>query len=266
MKIINAAISVLMLASALCVVSCSDEPEAGTKFKPVKNGQLVQGSVDFEVLSRYEASLEDATYTMNKYEWYEMDELSAGKWEQLNPADFCGSSAMVPSSIVVRDGKAWEPMQMFRSSTGPTAFGTALAAVKKKLDTEYDVYIVTPFSVDTDECTLTLDGRKFKITSADSETLVLSFVSSYYGGRTGNGGHHLDIGFYEKSAPLTFNDGKDLGFDSVGEAYDWLIELFRDTFGEEVNRNDLYAPYIYYDKPYFYLSTLEYEKEMMTRK
>ncbi len=260
MKMIKNAMSVLALVCALFVTSCSDEPASVTKFNPVKKGEMVQGKVDFEVLSRYEAALEDATYTCVDFSLYRKDDLTAGKWE-LDTDEYVGFESSIPTPIVMRDGKVWNPIELFSSSTGPTAFATALSAVNTTLGKEYKVYAVRPFAVNAEDYTLTLDGRKYGILSADDTSLILSYVSKYYGGRTGNGGEDLEVGFYEKSAPLQFNDGKDLGFDSVVEAYDWLIELFRDTFGEKVNLNDIYAPHVYLDNPDFYLERLEQERD-----
>lgn len=265
MQFFKNAISVMMLACALSFTSCSDEPANINNFEPVKNGKIVQGSVDFTVLSRYESALEDATYTQSGYSLYNMDEWSNNKWE-LETEELIGFSCSTPSSIVVREGKVWTPMLLFSSATGPTAFSTAIHAINTKLNTKYYVYVVRPFKVDVENCTLVINRSKFDILTASNDNLVLSYISRYGGGRTGNGGKFLEVGFYEKSDPLALNESKDLGFDSEAEAYDWLIGQFQETFGEKVNLNMLYSPEIILDNPYFYLSSLEAERDRIANK
>lgn len=261
MKTLRTVISVLFFATLLSVTSCSDDP-VPTKHQPVQNGQIVQGKIDFSVFSRFSSALEDATYSKTEGSLYNMDGMTDGKWE--DAGILVGFTSVTPSSIVVRDGKIWKPIHLFSSSFGPTAFSIAINAVNKKLRKEYYAYAARPFDVNVDECTLTIDEIVYGIIEADTDNLILSFVSNYVGGRTGSG-QHLEVARYEKTAPLTFDDGKNLGFDSVVEAYDWLIQLFRDTFGDSVNRNELYAPDIILDEPYFYLSALEAERDKFVK-
>lgn len=265
MKILKTVISVTMLACALSFTSCSDEPADVKSYEPVKNGQIVQGPVDLNALSRYESALEDATYTRSYYSLYRMDEWTNNRWEP-ETDDLIGYYPSTPSSIVVLDGKVWTPIRLSSSACGPSAFSTALGALNTKLETKYYVYVVRPFEVNVEEYTLTLNGSKYDILTAFNDNLVLSSISDYSGGRTGNGGRYLEIGFYEKTEPLSLNESNDLGFDSVTEAYNWMIEQFHENFGEKVNLNKLYYPQIILDNPHFYLSTLEAERDNVANK
>ena len=265
MKILKTVISATVLACVLSFTSCSDEPANVKDYEPVKNGQIVQGQIDFNALSRYELALEDATYTQSSYSLYNMDEWSNDKWE-LETDDLMGYYHSTPSNIVVLEGKVWTPLRHFSSVYGPSAFSNALNALNTKLKTEYYVYVVRPFEVDVEEYTLMINGSKYDILTAFNDNLVLSSISEYLGGRTGNGGQYLEVGFYEKTEPLALNESKDLGFDSVTKAYDWLIGQFHETFGEKVNLNVLYSPQIILDNPYFYLSTLEAERDRIANK
>ncbi len=48
-------------------------------------------------------------------------------------------------------------------------------------------------------------------------------------------------------------------FDSIEEAYAWLIEAFRTHFGEEVNLNDYTGGMAILDRPMFNVGMLEEE-------
>lgn len=268
MKHFKTAISAICLASIVLLGACSDEPGKGDgddtkidmtdKFEPVQEGGVVQGDVDFIVLNRYQSGLENATYAVKSRKLYNKDELTFGKWE-LDTNHYMGRVSILPSSIVVRDGKVWKHVELFSCSTGPSAFGTALFALNTTLKKEYNLYVGRPFSVEGEERTLVLDKFAYGITQADGEVLVLSYELEYFGGRTHNGGWELEFGYYTKTEPLRFDDGKNLRFDSTTEAYDWLIEQFEATFGEVVNLNGIFNAIL--DDPYFHLSTLKAERE-----
>ena len=234
------------------------EPDVEFPLKVVENGCPVQGDVDFDILNQYQGGIEDATYTSADGLLYIKDDLTKGKWE-LDTEVYYGGDSPMPSRIIVKDGTLWEPVMLFSCATGPTAFATALRVVNKVLNRDYKAYVARKFSVDAEKYKLNLGNLSYNVAMADKQTIVLSFESRFENGRTHNGGYFLEFCYYTKTEPLNFDDGNNLHFNSVAEAYDWLIEQFETNLGEQVNLNWLGGAI--YDNPYFYLSTLKAERD-----
>lgn len=258
MKFSHCIIYVFFAISAFCLCSC--EEEIIDSSKAVRNGKLTQGDVNFSLLCDLRDGLEDGTLSKTDFEMYNKDEQTAGKWEFFDYREFLGLEFSTPGKIVISEGKAWEHVQTFSCSEGPTHFAIALNAVNKKLRKNYSAYVSRDFAVDEESKSLSIGETNFGIVAANNKGVILSFVYDYYGGRTHNGGQHLEIATYELSEPLSFGD-ESLRFNTTAEAYDWLIDTFRDTFGEEVDLNKLYAGQVMLDRPIFLLSDLISERD-----
>ncbi len=248
-----------MLASAgIAFCSCQDEPAA--EYNPVQHGSLVQGKVVPASIEPYADGRMDGTFTRRNFTLYDKKAQTGGKWVAQTEL-LIGYSLSVPSRFVFEDGCAWEEIMTFSSSTGPTAFGTALDAVNRKLYKKYTPLIGRKLSFDPVRNTLTVGKTSYRVMAADQKGFVLAFTSDYITSG-GNGGQYLETGSYEPAAQVNFDGESYLRFDSETEAYDWLIDLFRDTFGEEVNLNTLYNGVIL-DNPYFNISALESERDRL---
>lgn len=260
MKYLKLLGSAVIFSTALCFSSCSDEsaPDSNKAASYVKNGEICYGTLDYVTISRYSDGLENATYTATDYALFYMDKTTDGKWEKITEI-LCGYESHTPGRVIINDGKLWTPMSVFSLSSGPTRFATALWAVNLKTKSNYSVYITRPFELDTEERILTINDKKFGVIAADKEELTLSYESGYITGGTNETGKWLDVTSYKLSEPLVFNEGKDLAFDSDKEAYDWLIEIFEEVFGESVDLNSLQKNIIF-DNPYLYLSELKEER------
>lgn len=269
MKIPRVIFSFVIAASGMMLASCSEDvpeiaspeeqseeqpqPEAITYFEPC--------SVDLSFLKECIADKTDATFGLKDFSVYHKDELSQGKWELQK--DLIGAWATTPSTIIIKNGKLLQIECGLDYSDGrPSDFTRALAAINTKLKTKYSPYSVCNFSIDAENGTMALNGRIYNIVGAANDSFMLGFTGEFKGGRTHNGGRFLDVTTYELCDPIDFNDGSHIAFESTAEAYDWLIALFSKTFGTMVNLNNLYAPNIIYDNPYFYLSELENEKKI----
>lgn len=242
---------------AMLISSCNDEPEAALIHNPVQNGEIINGPVDFSCLNQLTSGKKEIVFAVCENTIYRKNSLNDGKWTIVED-QLIGYQTPTPLMLVIQDGKIYKRLRELQLSYIPgSAFATALGAVNKKLHKEYDVFASWPYSIDEREHTFSIGGTEYGILAADSKNLMLSFLSNYTSS-TGDG-QILHISTYRPAADLKVGKGDNLAFDSVVEAYDWLIETFRNTFGEKVDLNKLYP--VILDQPYFYLSGLEKERE-----
>lgn len=261
---------VLAIAATICAgvfSACSDEPEAGQTAKNdpagfVQDGGIVTGKINLDALSRHTSGLKDATYTLENFETFNMDDYTNGLWEKKDLRLYDGWEMPMPRRIAVIAGEYWEPIRTFSLSTGPTRFGIALDLIERVEHKDYSIYIKKKMATDDVDKTLTIGHRKYGILYADDEALVLSYEYPYYGGRTHNGGLEMIVTSYSLSDPLQF-EGTVMDFDSETAAYDWIIEVFRNKFGESVNRNDYYNGVAILDYPMFYLEEIIAERDLL---
>lgn len=252
----------------------ADEPEVPTPEEPespaenipegtyVDNGQVVQGPVDFNVLTQYSGGLVDATYTISGVEVYNKDDFSNGNWELFDYTAYCGWELQVPTRLVVKSGVCWSPIKTFTLVDGPLVFGMILELYNRVKEKDYQVYITRELTIDQQNKKLNIGNSTYGILHADTDSLVLAYEVSYDGGRTHNGGQHMTIGKYALSEPYTF-EGTILAFNTERDAYDWLIELFRSTFGESVNLNEYTQGAIIFDNPMLSLAQLIAERDLI---
>lgn len=242
--------------------ACNDEVQiSGTAVTDpmsyVKNGELQQGPIDYAYGADAVPCIKDATYTRHSIGRFIKDDLTNGLWEESEPGD--GWTCPMKKIIVVRNGYCWEHIDDYSSATGPTRFAVALAALNIRLGKKFIPYIRKNISFDPDETTLSIRARKYGLLLASDSNMTIAHEGNYYGGRTHNGGINLTIATYTASAPLEFDDTT-LAFDSETDAYNWLIELFRSTFGESVNLNKC-SDDIILDHPMLYLDDIIRERD-----
>lgn len=242
------------------MVSCTVEDGSKNAGIFVHKGRIELGDVNLEPLSRYTAGLKNATYTRSGVAVYNQDDKTGGLWETVDLDDVVGLNIPMSRTIVINEGKSWEPIVSSYPTGCPTHFSTALWLVNSEKKTDYKVYIARPMDTDAENLILTIGAKEYNILQADERTLAISEQSPYWGGRTGNGGMHLFVSTYTLSEPITF-DGNIKEFDCERDAYDWLIEQFRDTFGESVNQNLYTHGQAIFAQPMEYLSDLVKERD-----
>lgn len=259
---------VLVIAATICagmLSACSDEPVLSKTDSSnfVKKGEVTQGKIDINTLSRFTTDLKDATYTLEDFAVYNMDDYSNGLWEELDTRTLDGWSLPMSRTIVVKDGISWEPIITFTSHSGPSCFGIALDLIERVEGKDYSVFIKKAINIDVEKLTVSIGNREYGILLADGAAMVLSYEYPYYGGRTHNGGLEMCVASYSLSEPLEFDDTA-MAYDSETEAYDWLIDVFGKTFGDSVNLNDYYNGAIILTNPMFYLSDLIAERDRLS--
>lgn len=257
------------------VKSSDDEPAPANPYEEplkecefVKDGALVQGTVDAGLFEKYCDGTADAAFVRTDYFLFNMDALSDGKWEQISTLR-CGGGPTSPKTLVFNDGKSWEPVREHDGTMCPTYFSVALNALNRKLGKHYAAYVSRALEFNSVENVLTTNGLSLNVIAADDNGFALSYSYDYMGGRTGVGGKELEIFKYEpadRDARDVFADPAVLCFDNDRDAYDWLIVLFHDTFGDRANLNDIYAGIAIFDNPYLNLSDLEAERDSLGNK
>lgn len=248
--------------------SCSDEPQPNdisNTDKYVVNGKIVPGNINLQLLSRYSEGLTDATYTLCSTGHYYKDESTDDNWEKYGDG-VDGLESFKPKIIVIKDGNCWTTMSSWSCALGPTMFSIALDLIDRGKHEDYYVLISKKLQIDDADKTLSIGKGKFGLLHADDNCLVLSEESKTLYYEDGNllEGKSMDIGSFKLSAPFETPTGRITKiFDTEEDAYDWIIALFREYFGESVDRNQFYGGRVIYTDPMFGVEDLIRERERL---
>lgn len=248
--------------------SCSDDPQPNdisNTDKYVVNGKIVPGNINLQLLSRYSEGLTDATYTLCSTGHYYKDESTDDNWEKYGDG-VDGLESFSPAIIVIQNGNCWTTMKWLYSASGPTMFSIALELIDLGKHEDYYVLISKKLQIDDADKTLSIGKGKFGLLCADDNHLVLSKESKTLHYEDGNllEGKSLQIGSFKLSAPFeTPTDRITKIFDTEEDAYDWIIALFREYFGESVDRNQFYGGRVIYTDPMFGVEDLIRERERL---
>lgn len=242
---------VAAMATALFSSCSSDEPWINTH-----NPLLPDADYNSRSFVDMVSPASDITLSRSETECYMKDGQTGDAWEKFNFMDYVGGSLPGPNLIVVKDGKMYTPITRWNSTYGPTRFSTALGLLTQArvVDRDSEIMISRPY--DLGENYITVSGTKLSIKNIKDGKMWLTTIMDYQGGRTGEGGQHLYV--------MTYNMGdrykeKCYQFDSIEDAYAWLIDAFRTHFGEEVNLNDYTAGMAILDQPMFNVGMIEAE-------
>lgn len=121
------------------MVSCTVEDGSKNAGIFVHKGRIELGDVNLEPLSRYTSGLKNATYTRSGVAVYNQDDKTGGLWETVDLDDVVGLNIPMSRTIVINEGKSWEPIVSSYPTGCPTHFSTALWLVnsEKKLITKF---------------------------------------------------------------------------------------------------------------------------------
>lgn len=242
---------VAAVAMALLSACSSDEPSFNTR-----NPLLPDSDYNSRSFADMVVTTSDITLSRTEIESYRKDDLTGDDWEQYDYTEYDGLSIPGPDIIVVKDGKMYTRINRWSSSYGPTRFSTALGLLIKTgvVNRDWDILISRDY--DLDESSITVAGTKLNIKNIKKGKMWLTTIENYYGGRTGNGGQDLYVMTYDIGGSYK---NECYRFDSIEEAYIWVIEAFRDRFGEEVNLNNYTGGMAILDQPMFNAGMIEDE-------
>lgn len=238
---------VAAVAMALLSACSSDEPSFNTR-----NPLLPDSDYNSRSFADMVVTTSDITLTRTEVESYQKDDLTGDDWEKFDYREYDGFSIPGPDMIVVKDGKMYTRIK----SWPPTRFSTALGLLISVGVVNRDCDILISRDYDLDESSITVAGRKLNIKNIKKGKMWLTTIENYYGGRTGNGGQNLYVMTYEIGGSYK---NECCRFESIEEAYTWVIEAFRERFGEEVNLNNYTGGMAILDQPMFNVGMIEEE-------
>ena len=212
------------LALGLSLTSCSDEPEVSLDaLSYVKKGDLKDGKINPAFFNDIISGKTDATFKITDRSYFYCDDLTNDKWEQKS-GDWAGGGIYTPSTFIISGGKVLRDVGPSRS-LGRRSFYRAVDLLNSLTDNNYKPQIGIPVSYDSDTRTLITAYGHFYVLAAGKNTLSLSCMIPYEGGRTQNGGIELQVGCYnvEWSCDL---DENTLEFSSDEKAFDWIIDQY----------------------------------------
>lgn len=230
--------------AVLACGGCTDGPDL--------KGKIDKSAID--VLSR-QGSV--ATYERVDVQLYNKDAWSKGKWEEVDLSDYVGWSPSLPATLVFQDGQLWRELQLF-FSWGPHVLSAPWNAYLRATGNKISLYTAPKFYYDEAEQTFDVgDYANYDVIDFTDSKLTLSATSTYYGGRTGEGGEHLEMLSYRITDPVIL-DGPDVkAFATTKEAYRYILDCAREEFGRYIDLNDIYYPSVIFDDPIIDLDEIE---------
>lgn len=248
-----AAVSAASMAF-LSACSSSEEPAPVEEINPM----LPDPDYDSRAFTEMFVPTADFTLNITEIESYRKDDLTGDKWEKYDYRELMGCSVPAPGMIIYKKGKLYTPMATYADWYGPTRFSVAFdLLVKVKVFNDWTVVIKRDFKLNEDA--INISRRDFNIKNINDGNIWLTTISGYDGGRTGKGGLDLYVLNYTINGSST---DKCYSFDSVDDAYAWVIEAFKAKFGDEVNRNNYTGGAIIFDSPMFNVSMIQQELEL----
>lgn len=242
---------VAAMAAALFSACSADEPA----FNP-ENPTLPDADYSSRSFAKLVDPASETTLTFSDIKSYMKDDLTNGDWEEFDLSDYVGWSLPAPTLIVVKGGKMYTEMKRWSSANGPTHFSTALGLLMKTkaIPRDTEILISRDFNI---EANLIYDcGTSLNIKNIKGDKMWLTTIEDYDGGRTHNGGQHLYVMTYDIGGTYAESCYR---FDTVEDAYAWVIEKFKARFGEEVNLNNYTDGMAILTYPIFNVAMIEYE-------
>lgn len=177
------------------------------------------------------------------------------KWKEFDLSEMIGGDTPGPSSLLVKEGKIYTPLVTFSCATGPTRICMAMYAlgVAGKIDGDRPVMIKREYTLSGNK--LTINGEDLYVKNQKEGSLWLSAIIGTIQGGEATEGSDLYVMKYDETAI----PGEFYKFDNVDAVYNWVLEAFRETFGEEVNLNK-YLTGAILDNPM--LTTSEIKQEL----
>lgn len=239
--------------SSLCFSCSSDSPE----FPDAPN---------LEYIGTIARSAENVTYKFSKWRFFRKP-AATNKWNEEDISKWCGLSASVPDMVIFNQGRVWTPVELFSLNFGPSPFALPWSAYKKVTNQpDLKLYVSIDFDYNADERSMNIAGVKYDVLKFERSEIVLSYCCHFDGGEDGKGGEHMDWYYLIPTAPVEINQEKDLGFDNELDAYAYILKCAREQFGNMINMNDIYSPYVILDNPYVDLDKLEEYLENLRNK
>ncbi len=222
----------MALVAAIGLSSCGNEFDGMDVYEPSKERAVYDGSHAM-MCAKGQKTI---SYRLVSAKEYTMDDLTKGKWVYLGIMD--GGSLLAPESLCFSKGSLYTPLVLFKSYCGPTMFSAFLSKYCRAIGRSLSVFIRRDYDIDMSSGRMRIGAGEFDFVGMNQDGMVLTYESVYTGGRTQNGGKNLEVSHYELADIDISDDSRILRFDSVGEAYQWLIDVCTDTFGESIDMNE----------------------------
>ena len=240
-------IVILLGALALVFTGCSSDDD-------VEN----PGGINSEVISGLQLTGSVATYSRISLDLYNRDSQSNGEWEKIDLLTYSGFIPETDPTFIFQDGKIWKEESYSSVPHNPEPLGLIWAAYCEVAHENRDLYVGRDFSYDDETKQFVIKDNKrgynvadqtLEVTSFNEEYMVLSDVSHYDGGRTGEGGEQKETAVYRRTSTDRMDESKILAFDSQYECDMYVWQKGYDTFGRYVTVNEIFGPEVILDSP-----------------
>lgn len=251
-------IKTVMGAALLAMASAcsSDEPPFSTD-----DPSQPDAGFDSRAFSAMITSEGNYTLTRDAITSYEKSSDTGNEWQEYEYAMLDGGEMPGPYMMWVTNGKIYTPMKMFSSAFGPSDFSKAWNILcKSGAIKDMPVMINRDYVIDGNG--LSWGRTSLNAKSISEKGVVFTTLQEFCRGDISNKGYNLYVLNYVKGNPVAYDEVHT--FDSVEEAYEYVIEAFRSRF--KAGETDI-RPFVSYtpDNPTFRISSVEDELALSPR-
>ncbi len=234
----------MLLIGAAC--SSEDEPNNGSGNRGIKatleSPKDLDGRLDDALLTQMLDGSQNGTLQNDTTVFYDLPKGWDHWYEQTDEGGFwVGRMLMTPYTITFQDGEVFVPMYISTPSGRYAEFGILMLAYEIATHKTLNFYSRGKIDKDLLMRRINIGDTELYIHSFSGNDFVLSNTSEYWGGTYQNGGKTLEVTYYNLTDEILDLGGKDIVFDSHKECLQYILDICRERFGDEVDVNKIFT-------------------------
>lgn len=231
----------MMILGAAC--SSDDEPNKGTENRKIEativSPKDLDGKLDDKLLSELLDGSRNCTLHRDTTVFYDLPK-GWDHWYE-DTGIWFGRGCINPYTITFQDGEVYTPIQLFHSSGYCIEFDILWNVYEIATRKHFNFYCRGAIEKNLLLRHINIDDIELYIHSFSGKDFVLSNTSEYAGGLHQNGGHTLEVSYYNFTDDTLNLGGKDIVFDSHKECLQYILDKCREQFGDEVDVNKIFT-------------------------
>lgn len=173
-------------------------------------------------------------------------------WREFDFSEWIGFSVPGPAFLTIDNGNIYTPLTTFGCAHGTTRLSWAIWVLGRVGDLDSDLRFMIRRDYALNYNTIVVNGEAISVTDISKKKVKVSAIEQY----VNTDFQRLYVMAYDRK------DKEDAYyFESVDEAYAYVMELFEKRFGEKVNLNTYSGGQFILDSPILYLESVKDELE-----
>lgn len=186
--------------------------------------------IDRDVINKLKTT--NATYQSTNLKYFDKPDGSK-KWKEFDASSWDGLWPATPNMIVFHNGKVLTPLVLF-SSAGPNPLCIPWEKYVEKTGKKLHLYIGREVDFNESNNTIVVGDNEYDLLKFKANEIVISSISSYITAGTDKGGERMEWRYYAPVDHTDLDEATDICFSSKREAYQFIIDRCRETFGDKL--------------------------------